>query len=220
MRQQVRDAEDGIRLVLAHIHADGGAVGTGEHAVDGQRHGAPLILADAAIVVGLEIAEMVGLVQRVGAQIQAGAVGVGNDQMEALLIGTGANGGSHDSLVQLDEVDLITGGVSLFGVKQLVASVLQHLLALSGHLALGLAVIEELAVALCKIGGCLFDICGFVRRVSGGIEQLFGQLLGRSFFCHRISPAFLFSILNILNISNQRVFPAGFTKFCPAHGVP
>ena len=166
---------------------------------------------------GLEVAQVVRLIQWGRAQVQTGAVGMRDDQTEAVLKAAGADGGSHDGLLELDKVDLIAGLVGLFGVELHVAGILEHLLALGGDFALGLAVIEELAVALCKIGGCLFDICGFVRRVSGGIEQLFGQLLGRSFFCHRISPAFLFSILNILN---QRVFPAGFTKFCPAHGVP
>ena len=140
-----------------------------------------------------------------------------DDQTEAVLKAAGADGGSHDSLLELDKVDLIAGLVGLFGVELHVAGILEHLLALGGDFALGLAVVEELLVALGKSVCLLLDVCILVGDVSRLIEQLFGQLLGRSFFCHRISPAFLFSILDILN---QRVFPAGFTKFCPAHGVP
>jgi hypothetical protein len=193
MGQQVGDAEDGIVLVLAHVHGDGGAVSAGEHAVDGQRHSTPLILADAAVVVGLEVAEVVGLVQRGRAQVQTGAVGVSDDQMEAVLEAAGADGGSHDGLAQLAEIDLVAGGVGLLRVELLVACVLEHLLALSGHLALGLARIEEFLVALSECVGLLLDGGGLVADVSGLKQQLFSQLLVRSFFCHRISPAFLFS---------------------------
>ena len=59
MGQQVGDAEHGVVLVLTHCKGHAGAIGTGEHAVDGQRHGAPLVLADAAVIVGLEVAEVV-----------------------------------------------------------------------------------------------------------------------------------------------------------------
>ena len=193
MGQQVGDAEDGVVLILAHVHGDGGAVSAGEHAVDGQRHGTPLILADAAVVVGLEVAEVVGLVQRGRAQVQTGAVGVSDDQMEAVLEAAGADGGSHDGLAQLAEVDLVAGGVGLLRVELLVACVLEHLLALSGHLALGLACVEEFLVALSECVGLLLDGGGLVADVSGLKQQLFSQLLVRSFFCHRISPAFLFS---------------------------
>ena len=96
MGQQVGDAEDGVALVLADADGDGGAVVAGEDAVDGQRHGAPLILADAAVVVSLEVTQVVGLIQRGRAQVQTGAVGVSDDQMEAVLEAAGADGGSHD----------------------------------------------------------------------------------------------------------------------------
>ena len=192
MGQQVGDAEDGVALVLADADGDGGAVVAGEDAVDGQRHGAPLILADAAVVMGLEVAQVVGLIQRGRAQVQTGAVGMRDDQTEAVLKAAGADGGSHDGLLELDEVDLIAGLVGLFGVELHVAGILEHLLALGGDFALGLAVVEELLVALGKSVCLLLDVCILVGDVSRLIEQLFGQLLGRSFFCHRISPAFLF----------------------------
>ena len=115
-----------------------------------------------------------------------------DDQTETVLKAAGADGGSHDSLLELDKVDLIAGLVGLFGVELHVAGILEHLLALGGDFALGLAVVEELLVALGKSVCLLLDVCILVGDVSRLIEQLFGQLLGRSFFCHRISPAFLF----------------------------
>ena len=192
MGQQVGDAEDGIVLVLAHTDGDGGAILTGEHAVDGQRDRAPLILADTTVVMGLEVAQVVRLIQRGGTQVQTRAVGVGNDQMEAILKALGTDGGSHHSLVALDKVDFVTGLVGLFRVELLVACILEHLLALGGDLALGLACIQELLVALGKVVGLLLHVSVLIGDVSRLIEQLFSQLLVRSFFCHRISPAFLF----------------------------
>ena len=192
MGQQVGDAEDGIVLILAHTDGDGGAILTGEHAVDGQRNGAPLILADTTVVMGLEVAQVVRLIQRGGTQVQTRAVGVGNDQMEAILKALGTDGGSHHSLVVLDKVDLVAGLVGLFRVELLVACILEHLLALGGDLALGLACIQELLVALGKVVGLLLHVSVLIGDVSRLIEQLFSQLLVRSFFCHRISPAFLF----------------------------
>ena len=192
MGQQVGDAEDGIVLILAHTDGDGGAILTGEHAVDGQRDSAPLILADTTVVMGLEVAQVVRLIQRGGTQVQTRAVGVGNDQMEAILKALGTDGGSHHSLVALDKVDLVAGLVGLFRVELLVPCILEHLLALGGNLALGLACIQELLVALGKVVGLLLHVSVLIGDVSRLIEQLFSQLLVRSFFCHRISPAFLF----------------------------
>ena len=192
MGQQVGDAEDGVVLVLADADGHRGAVVAGEDTVDGQRHGAPLILADAAVVVGLEVAQVVGLVQRGRAQVQTGAVGVGDDQTEAVLKAARADGGGHDRLLELDEVDLVAGLVGLLGVELDVAGILEHLLAFCGDLALGLAIVEELLVALGKVVGLLLDVGILVGDVSGLIEQLFSKLLIRSLFCHRISPAFLF----------------------------
>ena len=61
--------------------------------------------------------------------------------------------GSHDGLAQLAEIDLVAGGVGLLRVELLVACVLAHLLALSSHLALGLACVEEFLVALSECVG-------------------------------------------------------------------
>ena len=132
--------------------------------------------------------------------------------MEAFLEAAGADGGSHDCLAQLAEVDLVAGGVGLLRVELLVASVLQHPLALGGYLALGLAGIKEFLVALSECVGLLLDGGGLVTGVSGLKQQLFSQLLVRSFFCHRISPAFLFSYTLIYQ-KPARAYPLRFSSF-------
>ena len=184
MGQQVGDAEHRIVLVLAHAEGHAGAVGTGKHAVDGQRHGAPLILADAAVVVGLKVAQVVGLIQGVRAQVQTGAVDVGNHQTEALLKGLLTDGSRHDGLVLLDEVDLLTGCIGLFRLKGLVTGSQQHLLAGGGSLAFGLGMVQEVLVALCKSGGLFLHVGLLVGSVFRLIEQLLCILLGRKFFTH------------------------------------
>ena len=83
-----------------------------------------------------------------------------------------ADGGGHDCLLELDEVDLVAGLVGLLGVELDVAGILEHLLAFCGDLALGLAIVEELLVALGKVVGLLLDVGILVGDVSGLIEQL------------------------------------------------
>ena len=189
MRQQVGDAEHRVVLVLAHRKGHAGAVGTGEHAVDGQRNGAPLILADTAIVVGLEVAEVVGLVQRVRAQVQTRAVDVGDDQTEAFLKGLLADGGGHDGLVFLHKIDLLAGGIGLFRLEFLVACFHQQFLAGCSGLALGLGGVQEGLVAFGKGSGLCLDIRVLVGGILRLIKQLFGCLLCGKHFAHvRLSP--------------------------------
>ena len=193
MRQQVGDAEHRIPCVLAHLQGDGGTVGPGEHAVDGQRHGDPLVLADAAVVVGLEVAEVGSLIQRVGPDVQPGAVDVGDDQVEALLHRAGADGAAEHCLALVDPVDLVAGSVLLAVIVQLVARFLQGLLGVDSHFPLGLAAGQEILVALTKSGGSLTHLGVLVALVGGLVQQLFGFLLCGSQFFHFNTPLNLHS---------------------------
>ena len=184
MGQQVGDAEHRVALILTHAHRNAGAVCTGEHAVDGQRHGAPLILADAAVVVGLEIAEMVGLVQRIRAQVQPGAVDVGNDQPEALFKRSLADGSGHHRLVFLHKVDLLAGGIGLFRLKLFVTGLQQQLFAGGGSFALGLGSVQEGFVAFGKGCSLLLHVGALVGGVLRLVKQLFGSLLCGKFLAH------------------------------------
>ena len=125
---------------------------------------------------GLEVAQVVRLIQRGGTQVQTRAVGVGNDQMEAILKALGTDGGSHHSLVALDKVDFVTGLVGLFRVELLVACILEHLLALGGDLALGLACIQKRHIFL-AVGFHLLQLrrVHTVKAVFTAAQQLFLQ---------------------------------------------
>ena len=72
MGQQVGDDQLGVALVRADVHRHRPAVLQSHHAVQLHGDGGPLILADAAVVVGLEIAQLIVLVERVGLEIQPG----------------------------------------------------------------------------------------------------------------------------------------------------
>ena len=126
---------------------------------------------------GLEVAQVVGLIQGVRAQVQTGAVDVGNHQTEALLKGLLTDGSRHDGLVLLDKVDLLTGCIGLFRLKGLVTGSQQHLLADNGSLALGLGVVQEGLVALAEVLRGGNGIGGRVGYRFIFIEQIF-QFLG------------------------------------------
>ena len=66
MGQQIGDAETGIHDVLADGDLDGGAVLLRHDAVERQRDGGPLILADAAVIMGFEVGQAVFLKKRHG----------------------------------------------------------------------------------------------------------------------------------------------------------
>ena len=88
-------------------------------------------------------------------------------------------------------------------VELLVACVLEHLLALGGYLALGLAGIKEFLVALSECVGLLLDGGGLVTGVSGLKQQLFSQLLVRSFFCQDVYKRQLLKYNTILPLQCQ-----------------
>ena len=64
--QQVRDDQTGISLISTDVHRHVVAVLHGHHAVELQRDGDPLVLADAAVVMGLEIGQLALLIEGVG----------------------------------------------------------------------------------------------------------------------------------------------------------
>ena len=132
---------------------------------------------------------MVGLVQRVRAQVQTRAVDVSNDQTETFFKGLLADGSGHDRLVLLDKVDLLAGGVNLFRLELFVACFHQQFLAGCSGLALGLGGVQEGLVALGKGSGLCLDIRVLVGGILRLIKQLFGCLLCGKRFAHvRLSP--------------------------------
>ena len=83
MDQQVGDAEHGVVRVVAHLDVHHGAVLLGDHAVHGQRQRDPLVVLDAAVIVRVEQREPVRFVQRVLLEVEARAVDVRAQDVEA-----------------------------------------------------------------------------------------------------------------------------------------
>ena len=127
---------------------------------------------------------MIGLVQRIRAQVQPGAVDVGNDQPEALFKRSLADGSGHHRLVFLHKVDLLAGGIGLFRLKFFVAGFQQHFFADGSRFALGFGGVQKRLVALSKGCGFLLDAGALVGSILRLIKQLFGSLLCGKFFAH------------------------------------
>ena len=108
MGQQVRDHQPGIVRAPADVHLYAGAVPQGHHAVELQGNGNPLVLADAAVVVGLEIGQFPVLIQGVGLQVQPGGVYVGGSDLNTLRQRLLPDVGQQHALAPVTEINLVS----------------------------------------------------------------------------------------------------------------
>ena len=105
MRQQVGHAEHRVALVLADADGHRRTVPADDHAVQRKRQGRPLVFFDPAVIVGVEIREIMILIQRVRLEIQPRGIdmrrrnrdAVGN-RPAACLLYTSTCGGSMASI--------------------------------------------------------------------------------------------------------------------------
>jgi len=109
MREQVRDGEDRIGRILADGHRHHGPILFGHHAVQGQGPGQPLVLADAAVVVGFELGDGAVLIERVLLEVEARGVAVGADQAKALAQGLFPPAGHKHGLALHDAKNRVGG---------------------------------------------------------------------------------------------------------------
>ena len=187
VRQQVGDDELRVALVLADVDGDRGAVALDDDAVEGQRDGGPLVLLDAAVVVGLEEREFILLIKRVRLEVEARGVDVGRRDAQTLVQGLFAEDRQDDALVPVDAVDAVAGFVS-FGLVELgVPSLLGLGLEERGDLPLGLVVRHELFVAFREDVRLREQVFFHDRRhVFRRVEELFFQSFCFAFFCHGV----------------------------------
>ena len=97
--QQVGDAEHRVVVALADRHLHGVAVPLHDHAVQRQGQRQPLVLLDAAVVVGIQVGQVPVLKQRVLLDVQAGRIDVGAQYVHAPLNGHAAHHEGHEALV-------------------------------------------------------------------------------------------------------------------------
>ena len=168
MGQQVGDGEDGLSGFFTDGHANALAVFQHHHAVKGQRTSQPLVLADAAVIVGLGLSHAGLLDQRTLLEVQTGAVGMGGDEVHALLQRDLALAGGKDGLA----AQVAEHGV-LFEVLA-EPGFLQAFLHIGHGLALGLAIAEEIhvpldqSVHLALLGGGGVHVPGIAGTVGEG----------------------------------------------------
>ena len=74
-----------------------------------QGNGHPLVLADAAVIVGFEERHLVLLIEGGGLQVQAGGVDVGGADVDALAEGLVPHHRQHDGLAPVHPVELVAG---------------------------------------------------------------------------------------------------------------
>ena len=194
--QQIGDAEYGIALFFADGYGQTGAVLTDDGAVQGQRDGGPLVLLDAAVVVGLKEALLALLIQGPGLEVQTGAVDMSHTDADAFGDAAAAEGSSDEGLAAVIEVDLIPCLVLLGVVKGDIACLFQHRNGSGNCLALGLGGIKECLVALTEIvsGFQLLLRHGF-GEVLGVHQQFLAELLALGFFTHGYSSPFGFLMI-------------------------
>ena len=77
--------------------------------MEGQGHRGPLVLLDAAIVMGLEVGDFTLLIQGHRLQVQTGGIRMGDDHAGTLVQGLLADDHKGYSLFAVDAVDLISG---------------------------------------------------------------------------------------------------------------
>ena len=168
MGKQVGDAEQGVGLVLSDPHGDGLAVLQGDDTVEGQGDGHPLVLLDAAVVVGLEVGHVGGLEEGVGLEVEPGGVGVGDRDADTLGDGLLAHDYEDEVLAAVVEVDLVPGLVLSPVLELLVSELLDEGDAVIDDLALGLVAEERLV--LLAVGHGLIEKAG-----GGGRDDLLFQ---------------------------------------------
>jgi len=159
------------------MHRQHRAVGKRHHAVELQRDGDPLVLADAAVVMGLEIGQLRVLVQGPGLQVQTGRVGMGGGNVGTPGQRLGADHRQHDALAPVVAVHLVAGFEGHTGLELHKAVLLRQLDAVLHAQPLGLAVVQEVLIILAVVvhGGLLAlrqAVIAVLRRVQQRLAQL------------------------------------------------
>ena len=191
MGQQIGDDKLGL-VPLTQPHGHHGAVLLGHHAVELQGDGHPLILADAAVVMGLEEGQLAVLIQGIRLQVQPGRVDMGGHDVCALGQALPAYHRQHDALVPIHPIDFVPGGQGRAPLIGLEARLFRQLHGHPGALALGFALLQEgLIQAAVALHGLQFLRLDAVIAVLPRRKQLFPQ--GLSFLTHgQIPPKSIF----------------------------
>ena len=211
--QQIGDHQNGIVLVLADGDGDLAAVLLADHTVDGQGHAGPLVLLDAAIVVGLEVGDFGILIHGLGLQIHPGGIHVGSADVGTLSQALGTHHGDHKALATVVHVNLVAGLDLHTGDSRLEAVLLGLSGSPRGGFPLGLAGIHKSSVAL-AIGFHFGTV--LIRQtcvaVLGAAQQRFAEFI-------YVHLSFLHNMRFCQCISLNNSLPILYTDFAKKQGT-
>src|SRR5699024_8808797 len=96
-------------IALPQSHSNYRTILQGHHTMDLQGDGHPLVLADAAIVMGLEIGQLTVLIQGGGLEVEPRAVNVGRCDLYTLIQALAADYGQQKHLAPVILINLVAG---------------------------------------------------------------------------------------------------------------
>ena len=185
--QQVGDHQNGVALVLTDGDGYLRAVLLADHAVNGKGHAGPLILFDAAIVMGFGKGDFGILIQGLGLQIQPGRIHMGSADIGALCQRFRTHNGNQEALAPVVQIDLIAGFYLHAGHRGPKAPCLCLPGGPGGGFPLRLAGIHKSGIALAVVFHFLTLLaCQLQKAILGAAEQGFTQ-----FFNSHIVPPYM-----------------------------
>ena len=113
MRQQIGDQEAFFVVLLAQTEVDAGPVELHHSAVQSERDSGPLVLLDAAVVMRLKHRQTAVLIKRVGLEVDAGGVYMGDGEAHAVVGTLLAYDRQTDILLTVDDIYAIAGLILL-----------------------------------------------------------------------------------------------------------
>ena len=178
MGQQVGDDQLGVAAIGTDVHLHPAAVLQRDDAPQLQGNGDPLVLADTAIIVGLEESQLAVLIQGIGLQIQPGRIDMGGGDLGAVRQGLLSDIGQHNGLAPIAEVHLVAGLHVHAPGEGLIALFFRQAEDFSGTEPLGLSLVQKRLVAVAIGVHChlLRAVKAVIAVLSAG-EQLFLQFL-------------------------------------------
>ena len=192
MNEQIGDCEDRLVLVFSQDDIDLCSVLLDDDAVDGQRDRDPLVLLDAAVIVRIEVAEPVALIERILLDVDARRIDVGAQNVHALFDRLLPDVVEHQRLAVVLGVDLIACfQLRAFrdAVGQIpVARLLRHLDGNAHAFAFGLAPVQTILIADAQV----LHLCSLLIRIYFPKTFLScHDLAPFSCFCLMLFPCFI-----------------------------
>ena len=185
MGKQVGHAEDRIVRILSHPHRHGGTVPQHHHAVEGQGDGGPLVFFDPAVIMSVEIGQVMVLIQGIGLEVEAGRIDMRRSDGHAVGNGTGTDHREQQGLIPVIDVHPVPGFEGSGPVKGDKPRLLRHFDGFAHRFPLGLGRVHKGFVPLAvRVGPADFLLRHGLGHELRLIPERLLELLGFGFFRH------------------------------------